>query len=235
MTSYFDQFILIKFICIFNTNALLILLMLLIIILIIILKINLIPLKIQSFLEIILEHWLLVLKENLTSGFKFTYFLCFITLFLFILIINMFGFLIYAFPLTTHVTITFSLAFSAWLCIIGLGFYFHKANFLSSFIPKGVPLFMSPFLVLIEIISNISRPIALGLRLAANLTAGHILLAILSNFGCELLFFTPTFITLFPIIIILFITLLEIGVMIIQAYVFTLLVIIYLKESLILH
>jgi ATP synthase subunit 6 len=103
------------------------------------------------------------------------------------------------------------------------------------FMPTGAPLLLSPLLVAIEIVSNISRPIALGMRLAANLTAGHILLAILSDFGCKLLFYSWGFAGLFPIFIIIFMTLLEIAVLFIQAYVFTLLSLIYLRDSLILH
>jgi len=67
--------------------------------------------------------------------------------------------------------------------VIFLGFFKFKSNFLSMFMPYGAPLGMSPFLVIIEIASNVSRPIALGMRLAANLTSGHVLLAILSDFG----------------------------------------------------
>ena len=93
---------------------------------------------------------------------------------------------------------------------------------------------MSPLLVAIELISNISRPIALGLRLAANLTAGHLLLSIISEFGCKLLWAAPTF-SLFSTLIIISMTCLELGVLIIQAYVFSLLSLIYLKDSYHLH
>ena len=101
--------------------------------------------------------------------------------------------------------------------------------------PSGAPLLLSPLLVVIEIASNISRPIALGMRLAANLTAGHILMSILADFECKLLFITYGRFPLFPILIILFMTVLEVGVLVIQAYVFCLLSIIYLKDSVILH
>ena len=101
--------------------------------------------------------------------------------------------------------------------------------------PTGAPLGLSPLLVIIEIASNISRPIDLGMRLAANLTAGHILLAILADFSCKLLFYSYGLINLFPTLIIMFMTVLEVGVLVIQAYVFCLLSMIYLKDSLILH
>jgi len=101
--------------------------------------------------------------------------------------------------------------------------------------PTGAPIIMAPLLVGIELASYISRPIALGMRLAANLTAGHILLAILGDFGIKMLYVSWSLINLFPILIILFMVILEVGVLVIQAYVFTLLLMIYLKDSLILH
>ena len=100
--------------------------------------------------------------------------------------------------------------------------------------PSGSPLGMSPLLVIIELASNFSRPVALGMRLAANLTAGHILLAILADFSMKLLVVTNTF-SIFPILIIIFMTVLEVGVLVIQAYVFCLLSLINLKDSIILH
>ena len=101
--------------------------------------------------------------------------------------------------------------------------------------PLGAPLSLSVLLVGIEIASYISRPIALGMRLAANLTAGHILLAILGDFGVKMLYVTFSLSNLFPILIMIFMVILESGVLVIQAYVFTLLLVIYLKDSLILH
>jgi len=115
------------------------------------------------------------------------------------------------------------------------GFVNFKTSFFSMFMPSGAPLGMSPLLIIIEIASNISRPIALGMRLAANLTAGHILMAILSDFGSKLLFMTYGFAVLFPVSIIIFMTVLEVGVLVIQAYVCCLLSMIYLRDSIILH
>jgi len=154
---------------------------------------------------------------------------------MFILGINLLGFFTYTFPPTTHVILTFGMAFGVWISVMIFGFYRFKSSFFSMFMPTGAPLGLSPLLVIIEIASNISRPIALGMRLAANLTAGHILLAILADFSCKLLFYSYGLMTLFPMLIIMFMTILEIGVLVIQAYVFCLLSMIYLKDSLILH
>ena len=101
-------------------------------------------------------------------------------------------------------------------------------DFLSLFVPNGSPLFLAPFLVLIETVGYFSRAISLGMRLAANITAGHLLFSIVSGFSYSI----PSF---FPVFILLFITLLELAVSFIQAYVFCLLAAIYLKDTLELH
>nr|YP_010890070.1 ATP synthase F0 subunit 6 [Praya dubia]WJJ70094.1 ATP synthase F0 subunit 6 [Praya dubia] len=230
MTSYFDHFIVIYN---FFTDSFIITGLVILTYLLINYNYFIIPNKIQNIFEIILEHWVSIVKENLDlDNNTFFYYL---TLFLFILGVNLFGFFLHTFPLTTHLSITFGMSFGIWLGIIFLGIKNFKIYYLSMFMPSGSPLILSPFLVLIEIISNISRPIALGMRLAANLTAGHILLAILANFGYELLVYTWSFVNILSLFIILMMTLLEIGVLIIQAYVFVLLLIIYLKDSLVLH
>ena len=138
-------------------------------------------------------------------------------------------------PSTTHISLTFGLAISFWLGVILLGLYKFKGSYFSIFMPTGAPISLAPLLVIIELASHISRPIALGMRLAANLTAGHILLAILGDFGVKILYLSSSLINFFPLLIIIFMVILEIGVLVIQAYVFTLLLMIYLKDSLILH
>jgi len=234
MTSYFDHFIVTKILSAYITDSFLILLGVIVLWVVIGNNQNIIPSRLQSVLEIIIDHWFTVIKENL--GEKYTYYvLPLLSLFLFILGINLLGFFLYTFPPTTHISLTFGMAFSVWIGVMILGFYSFKSSFFSMFMPVGAPLGLSPLLVVIEIASNISRPIALGMRLAANLTAGHILLAILADFTCKLLFYSFSLINLFPMFIIMFMTGLEIGVLVIQAYVFCLLSMIYLKDSLILH
>lgn len=191
-----------------------------------------IPSRIQNIIEIIINHWVEVIKENLGNKF---FVLPLSALFMFILGINLYGFFLYSFPSTTHITITFGLAFSVWISVIFYGFIRFRTSFLSMFMPTGAPLGLSFLLVVIEIASNLSRPIALGMRLAANLTAGHILLAILADFGSKLLFYSHSMAGLFPIFIIIFMTILELGVLVIQAYVFCLLSMIYLRDSIELH
>ena len=154
---------------------------------------------------------------------------------MFILTVNVLGFIIHVFPITTLINITFALAILIWLGIIILAAANFKTNFLALLMPSGAPLGLSPLLMLIEIISNLSRPVALGMRLAANLTAGHILMSILASFSVKILLASSALISVIPIIIIVSTTALEAAVIFIQAYVFTLLTTIYLKESIIMH
>lgn len=234
MASYFDHFIVTKVITSYITDSFFIMICVLIMYNVLVYNTYLIPNRFQSIIEIIIEHWQTVTRENL--GEKSDYYLLpLLSLFLFILGINLLGFFTYTFPTTTHIFITFGLAFIIWIGVIILGFSKYKSSFFSMFMPNGAPIRLSPLLVLIEIASNFSRPIALGMRLAANLTAGHILMAILADFGTKLLFFSWSIANLFPIFIIIFMTILEIGVLVIQAYVFCLLSMIYLRDSLILH
>ena len=234
MASYFDHFIVTKIFNSYLTDSFFILLFVIILFMVLGKNFFIIPNRFQSILEIIIDHWVTVVRENL--GEKTDYYILPLTgLFMFILGINLLGFFLYTFPSTTHISLTFGAALSVWLGVIILGFSRFKSSFFSMFMPTGAPLGMSPLLVGIEIVSNISRPVALGMRLAANLTAGHILLAILADFGCKLLFYSWSMANLFPIFIIMFMTTLEIAVLVIQAYVFTLLSLIYLRDSLILH
>lgn len=234
MASYFDHFIVTRIITDYVTDSFIIMISVLVLYMVVSRNQYIIPSRFQSILEIIVEHWETVVEENL--GEKATYYLFpLVTLFMFILGINLLGFFTYTFPPTTHVILTFGMAFGVWIGVMVFGFYRYRTSFFSMFMPMGAPLGLSPLLVIIEIASNISRPVALGMRLAANLTAGHILLAILADFSCKLLFYSYSLINLFPISMIMFMTILEVGVLVIQAYVFCLLSMIYLKDSLILH
>ena len=234
MASYFDHFIVTKVLSSYITDSFFILIFVIIMYMVISKSFFIIPSRLQSIIEIIIEHWVTVVRENL--GEKTDYYILPLTsLFMFLLGINLLGFFLYTFPSTTHISLTFGAALSVWISVMVFGFKNFKSSFFSMFMPSGAPLGLSPLLVGIEIVSNISRPVALGMRLAANLTAGHILLAILADFGCKLLFYSWSMVNLFPILIIIFMTTLEIAVLVIQAYVFSLLSMIYLRDSIILH
>jgi ATP synthase subunit 6 len=234
MASYFDHFIVTKLFSNFVTDSLYILLFVLVVYSVLNKNVYLIPSRFQLVMESVVNHWVTVVEENLGSGAKF-YILPITSLFLFLLGINLMGFFLFSFPCTTHISLTFGGALVIWLGALLMGFRSYKLNFFSMVMPSGAPLAMSPLLVGIELASNLSRPVALGMRLAANLTAGHILLAILADFSCKLLFLGGGLAALFPVLIIVFMTILEIGVLVIQAYVFSLLSMIYLRDSLTLH
>lgn len=197
----------------------------------------LVPGRYQSLLEIFYETWHGLIKDNAgEDGFRFFPFI--LSLGLFIITINLFGLVPYVFTPTTHIAITFSLSFAVFLMVNFIGFYRYPLTFISFFMPNGVPMGMAPFLVFIEFCSHSAKAITLGLRLAANMIGGHLLLNILSGFSWQMLtcgIFSITLGAILPIAIGLFICVLEIGVACIQAYVFCLLTVIYLNEGLHLH
>jgi F-type H+-transporting ATPase subunit a len=143
----------------------------------------------------------------------------------------------YSFASTSHFILTFSLSFSIVLGATILGFQRHGLKFFSLFVPAGCPLGLLPLLVLIEAISYLARNISLGLRLAANVVAGHLLLNILSGFTYNIMMsgFIFFFIGLLPLAFVLAFSALEIGIAFIQAQVFVVLGSSYIKDGLDLH
>jgi F-type H+-transporting ATPase subunit a len=159
------------------------------------------------------------------------------TLFTFILINNLIGLVPYSFAATSHFALTFFLSFTVVLGATILGFQLHGLKFFSLFVPAGCPLALVPLLVLIEFISYLARNVSLGLRLGANILAGHMLLNILSGFtynimASNLLFF---FIGLIPVVFIIAFSGLELAIAFIQAQVFVVLSCSYIKDGLSLH
>jgi F-type H+-transporting ATPase subunit a len=159
------------------------------------------------------------------------------SLFCFVLFANLVGNIPYSFVITTSAIVCLGLSFTIFIGVTILGLSIHKLNFFSYFIPVGTPLYLVPLLVLIELISYLARALSLGVRLFANLCAGHALLKILSTFLFKL--FSSSFIffiiTLIPFSIFIALCGLEIAVSFIQAYVFCLLVSSYLKDAIDLH
>nr|YP_010388447.1 ATP synthase F0 subunit 6 [Zoroaster ophiactis]UPP55896.1 ATP synthase F0 subunit 6 [Zoroaster ophiactis] len=152
------------------------------------------------------------------------------TIFLLILSVNTLGLLPYAFTATSHISLTYSLGIPLWMSVNILGFYLSFNTRLSHLVPQGTPSFLIPLMVIIETLSLFAQPIALGLRLAANLTAGHLLIYLLSTAIWVLLNNISIASITFIIFVLLF--LLEIGVACIQAYVFTALIHFYLIQNL---
>ena len=165
------------------------------------------------------------------------YFPFIFTLFIFILANNLIGMVPYSFASTSHFVFSFSLSFTIVLGATILGFIFHNIKFFSLFVPSGCPLALLPLLVLIEFISYLARNVSLGLRLAANILSGHMLLNILSGFTYNImnsgfLFF---FVALLPLMFIIAFSGLELGIAFIQAQVFVVLSCSYIKDALELH
>ena len=174
------------------------------------------------------------IQDNLGKlGQKFFPFV--LCLFVYIVILNILGLIPYVFVPTAQIVITLGISVSIIIAVILSGFLKFKLNFLSILMPAGVPLVLAPFLVVIETVSYLIRAISLGVRLAANISAGHLLFCIISDFAFDMLSNEMMTLSLLPMLIMIFITLLEIMVGIIQAYVFCLLTTIYLGDTIALH
>ena len=158
-------------------------------------------------------------------------------LFMFILINNLIGLIPYSFATTSHFILTFALSFTIVIGSTILGIVLHNVKFLSLFVPKGCPLGLVPLLVLIEFLSYLARNLSLGLRLAANIFSGHMLLNILSGLTFKIMttniFYF--FVSLLPLIFIIAFSALEFGIAFIQAQVFVVLTCSYIKDNIELH
>nr|YP_006883691.1 ATP synthase F0 subunit 6 [Paraminabea aldersladei]AFR60157.1 ATP synthase F0 subunit 6 [Paraminabea aldersladei] len=232
--SFFDQFNVVGIIGGIITNSSIMMLILLSIVLIGSCSYKLIPSRVQSTQEIVYTHFLGLVKDA-TANKGTQYFPLIITLFTFIAGLNLLGLFPYVFTPTAHIVITFGLSLSILIAVTILGITQFRWNFASMMMPSGAPLALAPALVLIETLSYISRAISLGVRLAANLSAGHLLFAILASFGFAMINNGMLVLSLGPILIMVFITLLEIAVALVQAYVFCLLTAIYINDTLNLH
>lgn len=180
-------------------------------------------------------HSIVTSQINNTKGQVFFPFM--FSLFIFILTNNLIGMVPYSFASTSHFILTFSLSFSIVLGATILGFQIHGLKFFSLFVPAGCPLALLPLLVLIEFISYLARNVSLGLRLAANILSGHMLLNILSGFTYNIMNSGPIFLVLglVPLIFIIAFSGLELAIAFIQAQVFVVLSCSYIKDGLELH
>ena len=202
---------------------------------------NLVPNAWQSLVELIYDFVLNLVNEQiggLSGNVKQKFFPCILVTFTFLLFCNLQGMIPYSFTVTSHFLITLGLSFSIFIGITIVGFQKNGLHFLSFLLPAGVPLPLAPFLVLLELISYCFRALILGIRLFANMMAGHSLVKILSGFAWTMLCMNDLFYfigDLGPLFIVLALTGLELGVAILQAYVFTILICIYLNDAINLH
>ena len=193
---------------------------------------SLVPSRMQSMAEITYEFVANMLRESTGHG-GMKYFPLVFTLFIFILVCNMLGMIPGFFTVTSHIVVTAALAALVFLTVIVVGFAKNGFRFLNLFVPSGVPIAILPLVVLIEIISFLSRPISHSVRLFANMLAGHITLKVFGGFVVMLLS-AGTFAALspLPLLMAIALTALEVLVAFLQAYVFTMLTCMYLNDAL---
>nr|YP_514689.1 ATP synthase F0 subunit 6 [Ranzania laevis]WNH19584.1 ATP synthase F0 subunit 6 [Ranzania laevis]BAE79235.1 ATPase subunit 6 [Ranzania laevis] len=169
----------------------------------------------------------LLLPLNL-GGHKWA--LIFTSLMLFLITLNMLGLLPYTFTPTTQLSLNMGLAVPLWLATVIIGMRNQPTVALGHLLPEGTPTLLIPVLIIIETISLFIRPLALGVRLTANLTAGHLLIQLIATAAFVLLPLMPT-VAILTATLLFLLTLLEVAVAMIQAYVFVLLLSLYLQEN----
>nr|AAK48487.1 ATPase subunit 6 [Leiothlypis ruficapilla]AAV63704.1 ATP synthase 6 [Leiothlypis ruficapilla]ADO23222.1 ATP synthase F0 subunit 6 [Leiothlypis ruficapilla] len=152
------------------------------------------------------------------------------SLMVFLLLINLLGLLPYTFTPTTQLSMNLALAFPLWLATLLTGLRNQPSASLGHLLPEGTPTPLIPALILIETTSLLIRPLALGVRLTANLTAGHLLIQLIST-ATTALFSTMPVVSLLTFLVLFLLTILEVAVAMIQAYVFVLLLSLYLQEN----
>ena len=190
----------------------------------------LVPSKMQLVVE--MSYTFIAKMINDTAGSNAKPFFPFIfTLFMFVLFCNMIGMFPYSFTVTSHIIVTFMLAALVFIGVTIIGFMKHGIKYLELFVPRGVPIVLLPLIVVIEIISYLSRPVSLSVRLFANMMAGHTMLKVFGGFVISLGLLGGWL----PLGFSVALTGLEILVAFLQAYVFAILTCIYLNDALNLH
>jgi F-type H+-transporting ATPase subunit a len=194
----------------------------------------LIPGRWQSLAELSYEFVASTVRQSAgNDGMRF--FPLVFSLFMFVLFANLFGMLPYSFTVTSHIIVTFGLAMIVISTIIIYGFAKHGTKFLHVFVPSGIPGFLLPLVVAIEVVSFLSRPISLSVRLFANMLAGHITLKVFAGFVVGLygaLGAGGLALGILPLVMTVALTGFEFFVAFVQAYVFTLLTCLYLSDAL---
>jgi F-type H+-transporting ATPase subunit a len=192
-----------------------------------------VPGRVQALAEISYEFVANMLRESAgTDGMRFFPFV--FSIFMFVLVMNVLGLVPYFFTVTSHIVITGALAAGIILLVILYGFYRNGVGFMRLFIPQGVPGYLLPLVVLIEILSFLSRPISLSVRLFANMLAGHITLKVFASFILMLGAFGVAgwLGAIIPFFMTVALTALEVLVAFLQAYVFAILTSMYLNDAL---
>lgn len=190
----------------------------------------LVPTRMQSVVELSYEFVANMVRDNVGAEGQ-RYFPFVFSLFMFVLFSNMLGMVPYSFTVTSHIIVTFALAAFIFIGVTIIGFAKHGAGFMKFFVPSGVPIALLPLLVVIEVISYLTRPISLSVRLFANMMAGHTMLKVFGAFVVGLGILGGWA----PLAFMVAFTGLEILVAFLQAYVFAILTCIYLNDALHMH
>ena len=191
---------------------------------------SLVPTRLQSMAELSYEFVANMIRDNVgTAGMK--YFPFIFSLFMFILFCNLIGMIPFTFTVTSHIIVTFAMALVVFIGVTIIGFSLHGLHYLKLFVPAGVPMALLPLLVVIEVLSYLIRPISLSVRLFANMTAGHTMLKVFGGFVVMLGILGGWA----PLAFVVALTGLEVGIAVLQAYVFTILTCIYLNDAVHMH
>jgi F-type H+-transporting ATPase subunit a len=196
-------------------------------------KNSLIPGRLQSVAELSYEFVANTLRSSAgKEGMRF--FPLVFSLFMFILVANFFGMFPYFMTATSQIIITFLLSMTVMLTVVGYGFYRHGFGFLGLFVPHGVPMAVVPLVTTIEVISFLSRPISLSVRLFGNMLAGHITLKVFAGFVASMASLGAIGVggAILPLAMTVGLTALEFLVAFLQAYIFTVLTCMYLNDAL---
>ena len=191
-----------------------------------------VPGRLQSIAEVSYEFVANTVRSSAgTEGMKFFPFV--FTLFMFVLFANLIGLIPYSFTVTSQLIITVTLALTVFFIVVGYGFWKNGLHFLNLFVPKGVPKAILPAIVVIELLSFLSRPVSHSVRLFANMLAGHITLQVFAGFIVMLAGFGVLgwFGAALPFLLVIMLTALEFLVAFLQAYVFAILTCIYLNDA----
>jgi len=189
----------------------------------------LVPGRLQSVSEMMYELVANMVRDNVGSGGR-KYFPFIFTLFVFVLFANLLGMIPHSFTVTSHLIVTFALAAVIFIGVTIIGFYRHGFGYLRMFFPHGAPLWTAVILVPVELVSYLSRPVSLSVRLFANMTVGHVLLKVIAGFVVSLGVFG-----IFPFVFLIALSALELFIAALQAYVFAILTCIYLHDALHMH
>jgi F-type H+-transporting ATPase subunit a len=191
---------------------------------------HVIPTRLQSLAEMLVEFIRGMILDTMgEKGMKFFPFVA--TLFVFILFCNLLGLIPGTYTVTSQIVVTAVFALFVYAMSIVVGFAVHGLRFLGILIPPGTPVLLLPLMMPIELVSQLARPVSLAVRLFANMTAGHTILAVLFGMAISL----PIFVGWLPFAFTIAINGLEVGIALIQAYIFTILTCVYLGDAINLH